>query len=81
MATITYTIPNAQMALIVQAVTDTQGYRANIGADEAGNPIPNPETPQAFTKRMIAEYIRGLVKLYQRKQAEAAVTDTPLDIS
>ena len=77
---ITLTIPDDKAQLIITAFCDTQGY-VETATDDTGSPIPNPETRAAFTKRMVAHYIKTIVNMYQRKAFESSYNPTDVDIT
>jgi len=65
-------IPDAQAQRLIAGVCGNFGYNANL-TDEAGNVIgPNPETAPAFTRRMIIEWLKKLVRAEERRIAEEA---------
>ena len=80
MAEVKLIIPDDKIQLVINAFADTQGYQEFIGQDENGNPIVNSETKAQFTKRMIGEHIRTIVRIYQRKQHENSFTGEEVNI-
>ena len=65
MATISFTIPDAQLTRVVNALCVTYGYQDTMGYTGTPPdlvPVPNPETKGQFAKRMIAEHIKNCVK-------------------
>ena len=69
MATITLTIPDDKVAVVLDAFAWRYGYQAMV-AGEDGEPVQNPETKEAFAKRMLRAYLVNLVNAYYRAQAE-----------
>jgi hypothetical protein len=55
MAQISITIPDNQIQRIIDAVSAYYLYQATIGG------VSNPETKAQFTKRMVVEYLKGIV--------------------
>lgn len=74
------TIPDDKKDLVINAYCDLNGYSSQI-YDENDQPIPNPETKAAFSKRMVIEQIKTVVILYEKKIAEANVVNTTIDIT
>jgi hypothetical protein len=92
MPTIVIDIPtNADAAEARDAICARYGYVANLPnplynpalpADPVLNPvtIPNPETKSAFAKRMLALYVRQLIRAYRQDNAyKAADAGIPVD--
>ena len=84
MANITIQIPDAQMTNVVSAFTQMYGYQDTIpdpDPDPAknGKPIPNPETKQQFTQRLIRNYIKDTVASHQGQQAQQQAAQTARD--
>lgn len=69
MATITFTIPDAVLPRIIAAVTTVYKYESTLIDDVTGEPYPNPETKAAFTKRMVIEFLKNIVKQHEVVQA------------
>jgi hypothetical protein len=74
MATISFTIQDAQMPRIITAFKSNFGYQEFL----PDGTTPNPETGAQFTKRMINEMIKGEVRNYEAgiaaRQAAASVS-------
>lgn len=74
MATMTITIPDAQLNRVRDAFAAAYGYSATV-PDPAnpGQTIPNPENKTQFTQRMVRKYMHEVVKGYEAtKDAETA---------
>ena len=78
---ITITIPDENYQLVQDAFKNTQGYQDNVGVDDAGNPIPNPQSVDDFMLQVFESYINTLVTLYQRNQAAQSFTPTTVAIA
>lgn len=63
MPTITFTLSAEHLTRLVDAICETHGYEATI------NGQPNPETKNAFAKRMYAIQMRDTVREYERLEA------------
>ena len=69
---LTLTIPDAQAQRLIDGVCGNFGYQAYL-RDEAGNVIgPNPETAGQFTRRMVIEWLKKVVRAEERRIAEEA---------
>ena len=79
MAEYKLTIPDDKVQLVTDALCSTQGYTATIEDDE-GNVIANISKVD-FAKNCIIWYIKSMVKLYERKLAEASITNTDINIT
>ena len=82
--TLSYNTGTVPVSRIVDAICAEYGYQANIPAPQnPGQTIPNPETKQAFAKRMIGTVIRNIVANQDlataRQAAEANVTPINLE--
>lgn len=85
MTTISLNIPNgAPTQAVLDAFTGTYDYQPMLPDpnDPTGTlTITNPETPAAFSKRMIADYVKDTVKKWQiRKAQQAAAVNTAAQI-
>jgi hypothetical protein len=74
MAQITLDLGNAQQtARVVNAVCARFGYQDTVYLDvEMTDGIPNPETKNAFAKRMLIEWLRRQTRDYEYDLAKAA---------
>lgn len=87
MAQITLNYPDGQGKRIVDAFKGEYNYKDQIEDPEnPGEMIPNPESGAAFTKRMVLEFVKGVVIGHERKEAarlaqEQADQATPPDIT
>lgn len=69
MAELKFTIPDARMPEVIEAWGRGRGWLSEIGdQNNPGQLIPNPETEQAYAKKMIREEIARHVKHYQGEQ-------------
>ena len=66
MATISITVPNAQVNRVQAAFASAYGYETTV------NGSPNPETLVQFTQRKIREFIKGVVKGHEAVSAGEA---------
>lgn len=62
MATITFTIPDAQIARVVDAFAVAYGYQDTITNPVDGTTSPNPETSAQFMRRQIMVFIKNTVQ-------------------
>ena len=69
MATITFTIPDAQLARVIDAVSDFGGWTPT-----------NPLTRAQFAKRFIADRIKQLVLQQETNVNAANFRPTPPDV-
>lgn len=67
---------NASKDAIIDAVCSMGGYQATIGTDEQGQPIPNPQSKQAFFNKRIEQFLRDNYKAYKVSTAEKAAKAT-----
>jgi hypothetical protein len=76
MLTLTYDTGSVPLSRINDGFAAAYGYQPTI------NGSPNPETKAEFSRRMVREYIKGVVKGQEveaaRKTAEAGVTEITL---
>lgn len=70
MATIQFTLSNADQTRLVNAITSLNGYQETI------NGQPNPETKGQFTLRIVREHLKAQVKQYERTQAQNTAVTT-----
>ena len=69
-ATLSVTIPDAQATRVVNGMAGQYGYEDFLVNAETGQAdIPNPESKQAFVKRMVKEFIKNSVVAYEASQA------------
>lgn len=74
MASINFTIPDAQINRVINALCTKYGYQDNIITNTDPPEIsPNPESKAQFSKRMISEVIRSLVLDVEKQSAIDAV--------
>lgn len=72
MATITIDTGNAaQTNRIVDAFAAVYNYQTNI-PDGSGGTIPNPENKNQFAKRLIARYVKDVLKGFEANAAADA---------
>ena len=71
MATITITIPDDKVAIVVAAYQERYNYPETVTDPATLEIVNNPESPAAFARRCVVEEIRDAVRLYRRPQAEA----------
>lgn len=75
MATISFTIPNAQVARITEAISVRYGYQATIDG------MPNPQSKQEFTKAWLITQLKNAVKEHESATAVAtAAANASLDV-
>lgn len=75
MATISFTIPNAQASRVVDAIATRYGYQSTI------NDLPNPQTKQEFTKQWLITQLRNAVREHESATAAAlAANNAALDV-
>ena len=72
MPDITFTLTQAQLARLIEAVTVTGGYVARL---EDGQ--PNPETRAQFTRREIREHLQAIVRHYEHDRDAQALPAPP----
>lgn len=72
MASITITIPDANLADTVDGICDVFNYQATIG----NPPVANTETKNQFAKRMTAQWIKNHYRNWMVKQAATATIAT-----
>lgn len=74
---ITLTIPDAEMARVVNAICTQHDYEPII------NGAPNPETKGQFAKRMVIQQIKHWVQFVETKAARETITAsaTAIDIT
>lgn len=76
-------VPDNKVPLVVAAFCDAFAYQEMIpdSADPTGiAKVPNPEGKGAFVKRQIAQYVKDVVRAYQRRQIEAAFIPTDVEV-
>jgi len=66
MATITLTVPDAQLPRVIAAVTANAGYSPTLPDGS-----PNPQTPAEFVKQLLANYLKHFVLEHEAAQAKA----------
>lgn len=74
MAQITLNIPNNKIDLILSAITETYNYSEFI-TDENGDLIPNPISKAEFSKGVLINYIKDIVKGYKIRTDSQSVLD------
>jgi hypothetical protein len=73
-AQFTLNIPNgAPSQRVLDAFTAQYGYQSTIDG------AANPETPQAFVKRMLTQHMKDVVKSYEASQAAEAARQAAID--
>lgn len=69
MAQLTITVPDAQIQRLLTAFKGAYGYEDFL---PGATPIPNPETPVQFTRRMIRVYMMDVLRAFEATQAAEA---------
>jgi hypothetical protein len=67
---------NASKDALIDAVCLMGGYQATIGTNEQGQPIPNPQSKQAFFNKRIEQFLRDNYKAAKISTAEKAAKAT-----
>ena len=69
MPSITIDVPSSSdLTRVVDAICGTYNYQANIPNN--GGTVPNPETKNQYSKRMVAEFLKKLTRTWEKQQAE-----------
>ncbi|HLE04142.1 MAG TPA: hypothetical protein VI729_05965 [Anaerolineales bacterium] len=76
MPDITFTLSAAHLTRLVDAICATEGYEATLDDGR-----PNPETRPQFSRRMIREHLRHVVRDYENELARAAVQSPLIDVT
>ena len=73
MAELRITIPDAFAPRVLQAVSEMQGYQAEV-PDPAGGTgmVPNPESRQVFVRKAAGRWLKDQTLIYERRLAEQA---------
>lgn len=71
MATISLTIPDAVIQRVLDALGGTYGYKATL---EDGT--PNPQTKAQFSKAVVADYVKKIVRQWEAQQAGQTAYNT-----
>jgi hypothetical protein len=77
-ANIPISIPDNMVQRVQDAFAGSNGYQDTV-PDAQGAMIPNPETKQAFTQRMIREYVKGVVSGYEGRKANETAAQAARD--
>lgn len=78
--TLTITTPNEMtIAEAMRLYSDAFKYQTQI-KNASGQIIPNPESRQAFTKRMIAMQVRGAILQQERFEKAHALTSSNVTV-
>lgn len=64
MAQLTFTIPDAQMARVIDALCGAYGYRT-----ETSPGVPNPQTRPQFAREQVRNFIASAVRAWEGRQA------------
>ena len=75
---ITFTIPADKVALVIDSFCSEYSYQAQVQIEDASY-IPNPETKEKFTKRMIIQYIKDVVKTVKVNEIGNAARQRAID--
>lgn len=67
---------NTSKDAVIDAFALMRGYQATVGNDEQGQPIPNPQSKQAFFNAELTRYIRETYKAAKVSAAERAAKAT-----
>lgn len=79
MALISITIPDAQLTRVVDGIAGQYNYQAMVpGAALSDPPVTNPETKNAFVKRMMIKWVKESVKAWEATQASNTARDTAI---
>lgn len=82
---ISWTVPDNQVASIKDDFAQAQGWTANI--QNPANPtetIPNPESQNAFLKRNLGEYIKSVIRnkrVIEAREAAIVAENASVDSS
>lgn len=76
MAQICFTIPDAVLGRVINAIAGYYGYAEKLSHPLFGNQEPNPETKAQFAKRMLRRHLKGLVRAWESELAAKAAGDT-----
>lgn len=72
MATITITIPDNQVARVLDAFAARYGWPATV-VNAQNQQVANPETKAQFARQRVADYVRGVTVAYEAdRDADAA---------
>lgn len=77
MAIISFTVPDAAMPELVDALCALPPAYSPTLPDGS----PNPVTKAQYARQQLIAYMRRMVLTYRRAQAEAAINATPPDIT
>ncbi len=85
MARFTLDVPDSRLARVVTAFCVTFGYQPQVQGED-GTLVPNPETPQQFTRRKLVEHARAVVVAHEAAAAgevarEAAAAKAEAEIT
>lgn len=78
MANITLTIPDAQLARVIDGICLYYNYAATILTVGGGSSVPNPETKAQFAKRMLIEQTKIWIATVEGSTAQKTSYDTAL---
>ncbi len=73
MATVTITIPNADLATVVNALTPD--WTVNV-IDESGQTVPNPINQNEWARRKVIKLVKAEVKKYKEQLATGSAAQT-----
>lgn len=77
MAVINLTVPDGQLARLVNGIAGQYGYQATMPApNPLDPPVPNPETKGQFAKRMMLKWAKESVKAWEATQSANTARDT-----
>ena len=75
MATISITIPDNQLARVVEGIALACGYQETIDGQ------PNPQTKNQFARARVAQWVKDTVRRAELRAAEAAAAEGITDVS
>ncbi len=79
MATLTITIPNAQLTRVANAVATQHGYQAEVpDPDNPGQTIPNPQTKADFAREVLMRFLRETVRAHEAAVAAESARQTAI---
>jgi hypothetical protein len=75
MAQISFTIADDKVQRMRAAFAARYGYRAKVFDPATGAEIDNPESRADFARRMIREFVKGVIRDHERREAAEAAAN------